>query len=348
MTTLRLATPADDAVLRRFLRGHGMNKWVEMAIEREPSFFAGRDMGGDEWAVVAEDEENVVGMYSAAVRPIYVNGRAERVGYLGGLRVSPGYRHRIRYLRQGYASIGALAPAQRSLPWWFTVVATENVAARKLLEAGVKGLPAYHPLGDYATYAVPTSRGIRRGFWRRARGIDLDSLIGFHAAQGSRFDLAPVLDAALVARIGVDNFLVLERDGALRGVAALWDQRSFKQIVAARYRRPIGSLVPAYNLFAKFSRRIPLPRERGALEHSFVAFLCLSDELRSESTPVFGDLLSHARTPIVSLGLHSAHPLKETVEALKPVRYPVRVYSVSFAGAAEVGGRPIQPEAALL
>jgi len=122
VTTLRLANGADDAVLRRFMRTHGMAGWVEMAIEREPSFFAGRDISGEEWAVIAEEQRDVVGMYSAAVRPLYVNGKAERLGYLGGLRIAPNYRHRIRYLRQAMHRSERSRPGPRRChggsPWW--------------------------------------------------------------------------------------------------------------------------------------------------------------------------------------------------------------------------------------
>ena len=348
MTTLRLATVADDGVLRRFMRSGGMAGWVEMSIEREPSFFAGRDFGGEEWAVIAEEQKDIVGMYSAAVRCLYVNGRAERLGYLGGLRVASNYRHRIRYLRQGFASIRELAPASGALPWWFTVVAADNVAARKLLEAGVRGLPTYHPLGEIVTYALPTSRGQRRGLWRPAKEADIDTLVEFHSAHASRFNLAPSLDRALVSRIGLDRFYILERDRVLHGVAALWDQRAFKQIVATRYRRPIGRLVPIYNLYARLFQRIPLPHEGRALNHTFVAFLALGDDVRTESGPLLRDLLSHCRTPIASLGLNSMHPLNETLTELKPVRYPARVYAVTFEGEAPVCDRPAQPEAAFL
>lgn len=348
MTTLRRATEADDGVLRQFLRNSGMAGWVEMSIEREPSFFAGRDFGGEEWAVIAEEQKDIVGMYSAAVRCIYVNGRPERLGYLGGLRVASNYRHRIRYLRQGYASIRELAPASGTLPWWFTVVAADNVAARKLLEAGVRGLPTYHPLGEFVTFALPTSRSRRRGLWRPANEADIDTLLGFHNAHASRFNLAPTLDRMLVSRIGLDLFYILERDRVLQGVAALWDQRAFKQIVATRYRRPVGRLVPIYNLYARLSQRIPLPYEGRALNHTFVAFLALADDVQAESRSLLRDLLSHCRTPIASLGLNALHPLNETVSEFKPIRYPARVYAVTFEGEGPVCDRPIQPEAAFL
>jgi hypothetical protein len=348
VTTLRLATSRDDAALREFLRSHGMTAWVEMTIEREPSFFAGRDFGGEEWAVIAEEETDIVGMYSAALRPMHVNGKHEHLGYLGGLRVSPKYRHRIRYLRQGYASIRALTPAPATLPWWFTVIAADNLAARKLLEAGIPGLPTYHPLGDYVTYALPTSRGEHKEIWRRAKEAEVDTLVAFYNDQASRFNFTPVLDSALVRRIGVSRFYIFERHGVLQGVAALWDQRSFKQIVAARYRRPIGSLLPMYNLYAKLFHRVPLPHQGHALDHTFVAFLALRDDLGSESGPVFRDLLSQCKTPIASVGLHAAHSLNEILIGLKPVRYPARIYGVTFEPGTPVSDRPVQPEVAFL
>jgi hypothetical protein len=347
MTTFRIATEADDDVLRAILRENAMPTWVDMAVEREPSFFAAKNLFGRDWAVIAEDGESVVGMYTAAVVPVHVNGRPERVGYLGGLRESPRYRRHIRYLREGYASILPMAPMTGSLPWWFTVVASDNSAARRLLEAGVRGLPAYHLQGDYLTFAIPAARGRRRGLWRRAVEGDVHAIVEFHNAQAARFQCSPVLSEELVRTIGVERFLVLE-DGTLRGVAALWDQRAFKQVVARSYRLPIGALVPAYNAFARLFRRIPLPAAGRALDQTFIAFLALSDSALNEARALSEDLLSHCTTPAASLGLHATHPLLDVIERLKPLRYPTRVYAVSFDGTVPPNGRPAQPEAALL
>lgn len=348
MTTLRLATDADDPVLRELMRSNGVATWVEMAIVREPSFFAGRRFSDDEWAVIAEEKHEVVGMYTAALRRVHVRGRPERLGYLGGLRVAPNHRHRIRHLREGYASIRPLGPAEGSLPWWFTVVAADNTAARRLLESGVRGLPTYHCLGEYVTLGLPASRGKPQGLWRRLDEAELDDVVAFHNARASRFELAPALDASFARRVGLEHFYVLRHDGVLQGVAALWDQRSFKQIVAMRYRRPIGSLLPVYNLYARLFGRIPLPREGRALDHSFITFLALADDGRPDTRCALRDLLSHCETPVASLGLHAGHPLLETLADFKPVRYPARVYGVTFEGPPLVSGRPVQPEAAFL
>jgi len=341
MTTFRIATEADDSVLRAILRENAMPTWVDMAVEREPSFFAAKNMFGCDWAVIAEDGENVVGMYTAAVVPVHVNGRPERVGYLGGLRVNPRYRRHIRYLREGYASIRPMAPMTGSLPWWFTVVASDNTAARRLLEAGVRGLPAYHLQGEYLTFAIPTARARRHNLWHHT--TDVSRIVEVHNANAARFQCSPVLTEDLVHRIGVEKFFVCDH-----GVAALWDQRAFKQIVARNYRSLIGALVPAYNAYAKLFRRIPLPPPGGALDQTFIAFLALSDSALSEARALSEDLLSHCSTPAASLGLHATHPLVDVIERFKPLRYPTRVYAVSFDGTVPPNGRPAQPEAALL
>jgi hypothetical protein len=340
MTTFRLATASDDATLRAILRENAMSTWVDMAVEREPSFFEGRNLFGREWAVIAEEQGNVVGMYTAAIVPGWVDGRAEQVGYLGGLRVNRDYRARIRHLRNGYASVTRMAPERGTVPWWFTVIASENQAARRLLEAGVRGLPVYHPRGDYLTFAIPAARGRRHGLWRRASGDDVARIVRTHNEHAARFQCAPVLDENFVRRLGVERFFLHER-----GVAALWDQRAFKQVVARRYRAPLGALVPWYNTWARLTRRIPLPRQGGALDQTFLAFLALGE---CDPRRALEDLLSHCETPAAAIGLHASNPLVETVERFRPLRYPTRIYAVTFDGTMPPNGRPMQPEAALL
>ncbi|HKS25049.1 MAG TPA: hypothetical protein VJZ76_19800 [Thermoanaerobaculia bacterium] len=319
MTTFRVATPADDAVVRALLRETAMPSWADMAIEREPSSY--------DWAVVAEENDDVIGVYIASVIPAHVDGNPQRLGYLGGLRVRPEHRRRIRHLREGYASVPALA--QEKVPWWFTTIGADNEAARRLLEAGVRGLPQYHFRGEYVTFALPTSRGRRRGIWRRGADVAL------HNDLAAQFQCSPVLNDETVDRIG--NFFIC--DG---GVAALWDQRAFKRIVAARYRTP--SLIPLYNAYAKLARRIPLPRQGQALDHTFIAFFAM----RTPSVEAIEDLLSHCTTPIATIGMHAENPLREIVQRFKPMSTRSRVYAVAFDGSVPPNGRPAQPEAALL
>jgi hypothetical protein len=348
MTAFRVAREDDDALVRSLLRDIAMPSWVEITIEREPSFFAGADWLGCEWAVIAQEGDDVVGMYTAALRPAHVDGREELLGYLGGLRVGRGHRHRIRHLRQGYESIRTLAPTQGSLPWWFTVIAQGNAAAHRLLEAGLPGLPAYRRIGDYTTLVLPAGRGRRSGLWRAARRDEAGAIARVHNRHASRYQCSPVLGEATIGRIGLERFLVHERGGEMLGVVALWDQRAFKQVVARRYRRPLGALLPAYNLHARLFRRVPLPRPGAALAQTFLAFLALDDAALPHAQALVLDALSHCPTPAAALGLHARHALLDTIDRLKPIRYPSHVYAVSFGEPVDLDPRAVQPEAALL
>lgn len=351
MSEFRLATPEDDALLRRLLRDNSMPSWVEMRLEREPSFFAAHGFYGHDWAVLAEKQGQAFGMYAAATVPMYVNSKAVCGGYLGGLRVQAGERQRIRHLREGYASIRALAPVLPDFSWWFTVIAAENTPARRMLEAGLRGLPRYRPLGAMTTYAMAAARGKRQDLWRRATAQDLPALLEFHAAQAGGYQLAPVLTRDCVARIGLDCFYIHQDQGRIVAMAAWWDQRAFKQVVAHRYHRSLHWALPLYNCVARLARRVPLPPPGQALPQSFITFLALQPcvlENSDQARRLMRDLLSHCPTPVAAIGLGEGHPLTPVVAAFKPLTYRTIVYAVEFDARAELDNRPVQPEVALL
>ncbi len=351
MTEFRVATAADDELLRGLLRDNSMPGWVEMCLEREPSYFAGQNRFGSDWAVLARDSGELVGMYAAAVLPLWVNGAAQSVGYLGGLRVQAPHRQRIRHLREGYASIPRLAPTPPGLPWWFTVVAADNLVARRLLESGVRGLPRYRPIGSYTTLAMAAERGRTHALWRQMRPGELAPLLAWRASLAAQQQLAPVLDAQRLECIGTDCVWVCSDGDAFLGMAVFWNQGAFKQVVARRYRSALRWLRPAYNAYARATQRVMLPAPGAALGQSFIAFLTLAPKVlehRKTAREFLADLLTKCPTPVAALGLHDEHPLLAAMPSFAPMRYAAQVYAVEFDEPAWLDGRPVQPEAALL
>jgi len=351
MTAFRLATSGDDDRLRRLLRDNSVPGWVEMSLEREPSYFAGQDWFGRDWAVLAEEGGDLVGMYAASVLPACVNGAVEDVGYLGGLRVQAAHRQRIRHLREGYASIRRLAPALTSVPWWFTVVAADNDVARRLLESGVSGLPRYRAIGNYTTFAMSAARGRSRAMWRGVRPDELPSVVAWHRQLATRQHLTPVLDEQRLTRIGTEAAWLCTEGDAYVGLAVMWNQGAFKQVVARRYRGALRWVRPAYNAYAHMARRVVLPAQGKALGHCFIAFLTLAPQAladRGTARDLLADLLSKCPAPVATLGLHDEHPLRPTLDSFKPMRYAANVYAVEFDEPAHLDDRPVQPEAALL
>lgn len=347
MIDLTVAGERDDADLRAMLRENAMPSWVAMSVEREPSLIGGLDHCCQERAVIARAGATPVGMYLCAQHPVHVNGRPATLGYLGGLRVNPAFRHRLRVLREGYASIRALSGAANP-DVWYTSVAADNMPARRLLEAGLRGLPRYIALGELVTLALPRARARRLGHWRRARADEVESMCRMHNDAAVRYQLSPLLSPARVAASGANFFVHAPGDG-VASCMALWNQQAYKQVVARGYRQPLSAGLQLYNSWARLSRRVVLPRLNERLDQSFLAFFAVPAEDASRMVALVRDALAICPSEVLTLGLHAAHPaLPALLRAFRPATYRTIIYAVCFARQPEWDGRPVQPEVAVL
>jgi hypothetical protein len=358
----RTATRDDDPDLRAMLC-IAMESWVSMSLEREPSYFDWAGAFGESTTVIARADSaqgSPVGMYSCDMLAVHVNGRPERVGYLGALRVNAPYRNRLRVLRSGFESIRRLIPDRGTRPFWFTGVATENTVARRVLEAGLEGMPAYRTVGELETLAVSVQRARRSGLLRPARPEDLPGLVAFFNRESARYQFSPVLasDRLLSPRathsLSVGDFRLLMDGARIRGCLALWDQRGVKQTIARSYRSPLGLLRRPYNLWARATKRVVLPAPGERLEHVFVAFMAF--DARAESVAV--DAIREALAGVMEkgakvgvLGVSTANPLAQRLRgALSPATYRTTIQTVAWPedGLPALDGRAPQPEVAIL
>lgn len=347
MISFAPATEEDDPVVRALLRDHAMPSWVNLSLEREPSFAASLNHFGCEQAVIARDGSDTVGMYLWAEQPLHVNGQAACAGYLAALRVNPAYRHRLRILREGYASIPVMS-GPRGPRIWYTSVASENRSARRLLEANLSGMPRYQPLGEMVTMALPQAQGRRRGLWATLGAERVRDYCATYNRHAQRFQFAPALSPDIVHRCGANSF-VHERNGRIAGCMALWNQQAYKQVVARGYRQPVAALRPVYNLNARLRRTVALPRVGQGLDQTFLAFLAADDEAPDLFVDLVRDALSLCSTQVLTLGLHADHVcLPALLRAFRPATYRTCIYAVDFGASAQLDDRPVQPEVAVL
>lgn len=110
--TLGLATPADDADIRRLLAMNPIPGQITLTYEREPNYFLGCGTMGHFYQVVVarpQPSGELAGVVSRATRPLFVNGQIEEVGYLSQLRIDERFQGRwltpqgFRFLRQLHA-----------------------------------------------------------------------------------------------------------------------------------------------------------------------------------------------------------------------------------------------------
>ena len=359
----RKALPGDNEKLKVALRDNALDSWVRLSLEREPSYFDGEALMGKSFAVMACDEnqpDSMVGMYSCAFLPVHVNGVSKYVGYLGGLRVNQQYRHKVRILKSGFVSIKYLVPNLGASPFMFTSVASENTHARRLLEAGLKGMPVYRPLGDMETLAFNTKQGKLQGLLQQAVLQDVPALVDFFNRQAARYQFSPVLTKEWLLSLSGKKGLSLgdfwlAKDGTnIRGCLAIWDQRAFKQTMSRGYRFPINVFRGAYNLFAGATGRVKLPAPGNALEQVYLSFVAFDNFAGAFPIQVVREGLAHARekgAEVGILGVSAENPLAVILKrTLKSSVYRTCIETVTWPGDLKpiLNGCPVQPEVAVL
>jgi len=330
------------------LGDNDMPSWVTMTMEREPSVLASLNRFGRDQAVIARLDGQPVGMYLCAEHPAHLNGNQTNLGYLGALRVNRDFRHRLRILRDGYASIRQLMSAG-SAPFWYTSVALDNQPARRLLEANLRGMPRYQVLGEMVTLALPRARGQGKGFGQTVGEHDTEAICRTHNSAAAKFQFAPALTPA-VAKQTCATFYTHASSGSITGCMALWNQQDFKQVVARAYRQPLAVALPLYNGWARLSRRVSLPRLNRPLDQTFLAFLAADGASPNEMVALVADALALCSSEVLTLGLHGNHPALPTLfRAFKPASYRTLIYSVNFDdGRLNFDDRPVQPEVSIL
>ena len=360
------ATPADEPALRRLLREAPFAGALSVTLEREPSFDLAAAVEGDRHQVLVGRLAGgeVVGMAARSVRTALVNGAPARLGYLGQLRVGAAGRGRLGALRRGFTMLAADRRPDE-LPFDLTSIVSDNGPARRLLEAGLRGMPSYRPLGDLVTLALsarprrdaaPPGTAIIRGAPER-----LGEIAGFLRREGARRQLAPCPSAAELASpersrgLAPRDFLLVERGGRLVGCAALWDQRGFKQAVVRRYPAILALLRPLLSLAAPMLRLPRLPPVGVPVAAAFLAFLAVVDDDPVALDALLDAALADARArhlDLLLLGLAARHPLLARVKARPHLAYRSMLYAVHGpAGAAAVDaldGRLLGPEVATL
>jgi len=284
MSKLDFATIDDDLDLKKLLSQNPMDSWVNISLEREPSYFDGVSLMGDTYTLVSRENSNLVGMYSLTSMNVHMNGTSQRVSYLAELRVQKIFRHKIRLLKEGFDSIKKLLPKDSTKEFFFTSIATQNHKARRLLEANIKGMPRYEKQGQMSTLVFSNKISKNHNLFKKANSKDIDDIVSFYNKQASKYQFSPCLSKEWLKNLDgkkaltIDDFYIArDHNKELMACAALWDQRAFKQSVIKGYRSPLKYLRVIYNIYANFTKRVTLPKKDQRIESVFISFFAYND-----------------------------------------------------------------------
>lgn len=363
-----VAGPGDEAELRALLAANAMPGRISLTLERGPDFFLGASIEGEPHQTIVAREAasgTAIGLCSRAVRPAYMNGAVGELGYLSQLRVSEPYRQRRGAVQGGFALLERLHAAER-VPLYVTTIVEDNVAARRLLEAGLPGLPTYRRREVLITHAMPIW-GARRVpgcgcELRPGTAADLGAIATLLASRQPHYQFASHWSAADLADpercrgLRPEDFTLAFAGRELVGCVALWDQEGFKQTVIQGYGPPLNLLRPGLNLVAPWLGLPRLPRPGARLRHAYLSHLAVQEEDVAIARALLLTAANRSRVShyaYLTLGLGERHPLVPLVaRTFRHLTYRSVMYVVHWPdgrGAAEaLDDRPAQLELATL
>jgi hypothetical protein len=349
-----LASPEDDAALRRVLAETPMEGEIAVSFRREPSFFAAAAVHGPfHQTIICRDNVSgqIVGFGCRSVRDLFVNGVPEPVGYLSALRVLPQYRN-LGLIARGYARFRDLH-GDGITRLYLTTIAEGNDRAVAILTSGRAGLPLYHFAGKYVTAAIPIPRvNAQQAATCEIRSTtvgDIPDLLAFWNSEGPRRQFFPRYSrddffsaTGPFPHLQPEDILMAVRGGRIVGTLSTWDQRRFRQTVVERYSWPMRCMRPLYDAFARFRGVPPLPD----VGRPFSYITAAHPVVAGDDLTVFTSLLRHALGRLserlvghLLVGLHEHDPLLAAISQFRPTKYLSRLYQVCWPDGDALRGR---------
>jgi hypothetical protein len=326
------ARPGDDAGVRRLVETQTMPGRVRMSFCREPNFSIGCAVTGDDCRILvarAEPDGEIVGVACRSVRRVFLNGREQRIGYLGQLRVDQRWRGRWLVSR-GFALLEELHRADPVPAYLASIVEGNYDAIGVLVNKRRKSFPIFQEAARYVTLAlkVHRSKGPTRGSAEVVRGSAdrLEELSTFLRTEGRRRQLSSVWTIDALRRLDtyglpLDDFRIAQRNGQIVGVVALWDQSAYKQSVIRGYSGWLKPVAPI------------LPRPGTHLRSAYAALVSIA----SDDASVFDALLYEISTLASSrgfdyllIGFDSRDRLIDIARRHRHIAYPSRLYLASW------------------
>jgi len=348
MSTLRfeLASEPDDADLRRLLRENPIPGSLSLSFEREPCYFNASVVEGPfHQTIVARElySGTVIAFGNRSVRPLYVNGQVQDIGYMSQLRVNPAYgkgMYLARGLAGGFRKYHELHEDGRA-PFYLMSVIEDNLPARRLLTSGLPEYPRareYTRMFTYAVYPIrrkrdlpmPSSMQIIRGDETYAGAI-VDCLHRNNAHKQFAPYWTP--DSLFHSNFSpTDFFLAIEGDYVL-GCLACWNQSAFKQTVVRGYSGALRRWRKTLNFVSRFGFVPYLPEPNTPLRHSYACHLAIDHDERVVFEALLRKIYNYNLEQNYSyfmIGLAESNPLRDVVEAYRPLTYISQIYLVNW------------------
>lgn len=336
-----VANPEDGKEISAILEGSPFAGRISLIYARRPDAYVSFLKEGEETEVLIcrdHKEGKVVGFGAYTIRELYVNGQAQRVGYIFGLRGNGSYLKAYPLLHKAYEYLYKRC-RDRQIHFYITTILNDNFYARQLLEKKRKFMPAYEFYDNYEVFALKTPLKQSPSadlVFKKAGPDDVSGLGAFLNEEGRKYQFFPVIKKVDLFKetftgLSLENFyLVTQRSGKILAVGAAWDQKRYKQYIVQGYS---GLLKWIHRMisFCPFLKWPMLPPEGERLRFFTLSFWVVKDhDGRAFDCLLEGVSAAMSDYPFFLVGLCAQHPLKERLWRRSHLTYKSRLYVVDW------------------
>jgi GNAT superfamily N-acetyltransferase len=334
---IRQATAADNDALIELTRATPMPGAISLRIDRDPDFFALLRMRGEALVYVAICDGRLIGSISGTIHMAYVYGIAERVAYVGDLKVHPEFTGRRLSVR--LISALQIQLKSRGVDLTYNLVAKGNYRVSQFC-ATKHVSRAVALMGEFIVDEIIPSPFRRRSTKYRiaeAKREDLPEIVKLiDCVRSKRMfgrlvtadDLRQTFDAA--AKTGCAKILVAREAGIIKATLTVENIEKVKRNVLISVPPLLRVSLPLLRFAAIALPNVNVPKVGGPIEMLCARYLACADGCEDALPP----LLAEARvetfrrgSSFLSLGLHESDPYRAAVARLP--RFSFRSMAVS-------------------
>ena len=342
--SFNLATEVDDSELRARMAEDWLPGNITVSFRREPCFFYGSHVQGKNAQIIkCTDMQSgkLIGLGSRIENEVYINGNAQRIGYLADLRAHTEYRgssalaRAYRYLRQLHL--------KDPVPFYYSMILVDNHIAKNILTSARCGLPYYRDMGRFLTPAVfldleKKPIKIKGVSFRHAKQNDLNDIFLYIEKFAREKQLAPVItlkdfNTDRLRDLHIDDFYLAIKNEKIIGVIAAWDQGAFRQTYIERYSKALKIIRPIYNLISRFTALKPLPAQGNKVPYFYLTFVTIKNNDKEIFRGLLRYLYNDRRTGpwnyFIS-GLHETDPLNNVLKEYRRIDVAGQLFLVHY------------------
>lgn len=285
----------------------------------------------------------VHGVGGRKVLDVWYDGRKAQVGYLHRFRGESRIGWNFKSIKQGFDML-LDSRTDNQLDFDVTSIASDNTAARRLLERNLPGMPIYHPLCGYTTFVLTT---------RRSGTVSSDSepmddtviaeIESLQQQYASAIQFAPSYSMVrLLSVIPAQDWILVRRGGRIVAAAGMWNQPPTEQIRVAGYDSLLSAMRPLHNVLARLLNKPTLPPADSNLPMAFLAFAAFDSPHPSDVLLLIRRAMLHARNlglAYLAFGATEGAPLyRIALKHFRPWKFATTIYAVTRSGRQTVDG----------